>query len=123
MSLVDEPSQLEKRTRDGFQHATARRTVRLDVGDESVDIRVEVLDADDATLTPVAKTPEDVVTSRVFNRAIRAVANRFREELMALSDPDELTLEFGASLKGGATVFLSGEGTFKVQLKWVKQKT
>ena len=112
------------------------RTVKLDVGDETVDVEVEVAEAAPSgrragPLTPASKRLEgedadrasDRVSSQVLARAIRAVGSRLRSELAALSDPDELVLEFGASLKGGATVLLSAEGTFKVQLKWTKRSS
>jgi hypothetical protein len=108
------------------------RTLTLDLDDDTVHVEVEVVGAPRASgspFTPVGKQSDshtsdaasERVSSLVLARAIRAVGSRLRAELVALSDPDELVLEFGASLKGGATVLLSAEGTFKVQLKWIKR--
>ena len=97
------------------------RTIKLHTAEDAdLDIEIEVASAP-GTTTPVAKEFEERLGITVLARAVKTVANRLRQELLAVSDPDELGMEFGVSLKGGGAVLISAEGTFKVQLKWVKK--
>ncbi len=98
------------------------KTALLDLKDPDVEVHVELVEPRRPTRgqRTVGADAGDRVSSEVLSRAIRAVGGRLRQELAALADPDELTLEFGASLQGGAAVLLSAQGTFKVTLKWTK---
>ena len=110
------------------------RTAELDVGDANVKVLIGVEEDEFepafGALTPASKTEGTVkggasekIAMRVLTDAVRAVSSRFRQELEALADPDELSLEFGASLQGGVKVLLAATGTFKVTVKWTKRQT
>jgi len=70
------------------------------------------------------KTPAEMPFDKVI-APIGDVAQSVFEAMKAkVSKPDQITLEFGAALKGGTNLFLvSGttEATFKVTLSWKKE--
>ena len=97
------------------------KTKKLDLGDDELDVVIEVVGGDGAgALTSVSKDRTQIAIDQVA-RVAKLTAQRLRAELEAAGDPSELAIEFGISLQGGSTFVLCATGTFKVSMKWTKR--
>ena len=106
------------------------------IGDGDDDIVVVEIDEDDSgdDLVPVSRDNPDgmevVETGKDFARTmdkLRPIIGILKSRLDSMTDPaDEVAVEFGVKLSGEVGMILTkaaAETTFKISMKWTKDKS